>query len=55
LLEICSMRTDPTDLIYACPLHPEVRQSHPGHCYQCGMQLEAKGRGKQAKDPGTHR
>lgn len=26
--------------IYTCPMHPEVRQSHPGICPKCGMALE---------------
>ncbi len=29
---------DVTD--YTCPMHPEVRQNHPGHCPICGMTLE---------------
>jgi Cu+-exporting ATPase len=27
--------------IYTCPMHPEIRQDHPGHCPKCGMTLEA--------------
>ena len=26
--------------IYTCPMHPEVRQDHPGSCPICGMALE---------------
>jgi flagellar basal body-associated protein FliL len=26
--------------VYSCPMHPEVRQSEPGKCPQCGMALE---------------
>ena len=26
--------------IYTCPMHPEVRQEHPGNCPKCGMTLE---------------
>ena len=26
--------------IYTCPMHPEVRQDHPGICPKCGMTLE---------------
>ena len=26
--------------IYTCPMHPEVRQDHPGNCPICGMALE---------------
>jgi Cu+-exporting ATPase len=25
---------------YTCPMHPEVRSSHPGSCPKCGMALE---------------
>jgi Cu+-exporting ATPase len=25
---------------YTCPMHPEVRQNHPGSCPKCGMALE---------------
>ena len=25
---------------YACPMHPEIRQNHPGSCPKCGMALE---------------
>ena len=24
-------------IIYACPMHPEVQQDHPGDCPKCGM------------------
>ena len=26
--------------IYTCPMHPEIRQDHPGSCPICGMTLE---------------
>ncbi|MGE5206400.1 MAG: YHS domain-containing protein, partial [Chlamydiota bacterium] len=26
--------------VYTCPMDPEVRQSHPGACPKCGMDLE---------------
>ena len=26
--------------IYTCPMHPEIRQDHPGNCPKCGMTLE---------------
>jgi len=26
--------------LYTCPMHPEVRQDHPGNCPTCGMALE---------------
>jgi P-type Cu+ transporter len=30
----------PTGAIYTCPMHPEIRQDHPGSCPKCGMALE---------------
>jgi Cu+-exporting ATPase len=26
---------------YTCPMHPEIRQDHPGSCPKCGMALES--------------
>jgi Cu+-exporting ATPase len=31
---------DNSDLMYICPMHPEVRQGQPGSCPKCGMALE---------------
>jgi Cu+-exporting ATPase len=28
---------------YTCPMHPEIRQDHPGSCPKCGMALESVG------------
>src|SRR5581483_6318996 len=28
--------------VYVCPMHPEVRQQHPGACPKCGMALESE-------------
>ncbi|MCW5661888.1 MAG: copper-translocating P-type ATPase [Burkholderiaceae bacterium] len=30
----------PAGTLYTCPMHPEIRQDHPGHCPKCGMALE---------------
>ena len=30
----------PPGTIYTCPMHPEIRQDHPGNCPICGMSLE---------------
>jgi Cu+-exporting ATPase len=30
----------PEGAIYTCPMHPEIRQTGPGHCPICGMALE---------------
>ncbi|MDB5730846.1 MAG: copper-transporting ATPase [Variovorax sp.] len=27
-------------VVYTCPMHPEIRQDHPGNCPKCGMTLE---------------
>src|SRR5687768_1420643 len=32
--------SQPAGTIYTCPMHPEIRQDHPGHCPKCGMALE---------------
>ncbi|MEO1193358.1 MAG: copper-translocating P-type ATPase [Pseudomonadota bacterium] len=31
------------EIIYTCPMHPEVERSEPGDCPICGMALEVKG------------
>jgi Cu+-exporting ATPase len=31
----------PAGALYTCPMHPEVRQDHPGSCPRCGMALES--------------
>ena len=31
------------DIIYTCPMHPEIEQIGPGSCPICGMALEPKG------------
>ena len=30
----------PEGAIYTCPMHPQIRQDHPGTCPLCGMALE---------------
>ena len=30
----------PVGTIYTCPMHPQIRQDHPGACPICGMALE---------------
>ncbi|WP_082710280.1 heavy metal translocating P-type ATPase [Burkholderia sp. TSV86] len=30
----------PEGALYTCPMHPEIRQDHPGQCPICGMALE---------------
>ncbi|TWH93852.1 Cu+-exporting ATPase [Sphingobium wenxiniae] len=31
---------NPQGMIWTCPMHPEIRQDHPGACPICGMALE---------------
>jgi len=33
-------RSDSEAVVYTCPMHPEIRQDHPGNCPICGMTLE---------------
>lgn len=35
-----TLKAQPADAIYTCPMHPEVRQKGPGSCPKCGMALE---------------
>lgn len=30
----------PSGTVYTCPMHPQIRQNHPGSCPICGMTLE---------------
>ncbi|WP_322114186.1 heavy metal translocating P-type ATPase [Pseudomonas sp. KU26590] len=30
----------PAAKVYTCPMHPQIRQEHPGDCPKCGMALE---------------
>ncbi|WP_455153202.1 heavy metal translocating P-type ATPase [Cupriavidus basilensis] len=36
--------------IYTCPMHPEIRQDHPGACPKCGMALEPEMPSLEAED-----
>ncbi|MEO6855886.1 MAG: heavy metal translocating P-type ATPase, partial [Rhodoferax sp.] len=33
-------KTESAAAVYTCPMHPEIRQDHPGNCPKCGMALE---------------
>ena len=37
-----------TDIIYTCPMHPQIRQLGPGNCPICGMTLEPETVGAEA-------
>lgn len=34
------LEKDVSDVLYTCPMHPDVQQSKPGICPRCGMALE---------------
>ena len=35
-----TLEPTPVGAIYTCPMHPQIRQDHPGACPICGMSLE---------------
>src|SRR5690348_8325847 len=35
-------------VIYTCPMHPQIRQDHPGNCPICGMTLEPVGAAEES-------
>ena len=35
-----SPNADASDIIYTCPMHPQIRRNAPGNCPICGMALE---------------
>ena len=37
--------------VYTCPMHPQVRQTHPGSCPICGMGLELESAAMAAEGP----
>jgi Cu+-exporting ATPase len=37
--------------VYTCPMHPQVRQTHPGYCPICGMGLELDSAAMAADGP----
>ncbi|QDU64066.1 Cation efflux system protein CusB precursor [Planctomycetes bacterium Pan216] len=38
------------DVVYTCPMHPQIRQPNPGRCPICGMELVVAAPGGQADD-----
>ncbi len=42
-------------IIYTCPMHPEIRQDKPGMCSECGMQLVPAKKKKKAATHANHR
>ncbi|MFO1141527.1 MAG: heavy metal translocating P-type ATPase [Amaricoccus sp.] len=41
----------PAGTVWTCPMHPEIRQDHPGDCPICGMALEPAGIPADAPNP----
>ena len=35
-------KSEQTNTIYTCPMHPQIEQDHPGNCPICGMTLEPR-------------
>ncbi|OWY10272.1 copper-translocating P-type ATPase [Thioclava sp. JM3] len=46
-----SVPNDYTGPVYTCPMHPQVRQTHPGSCPICGMGLELESAAMEAEGP----
>lgn len=44
------LQSQEDELIYTCPMHPDVRQSTPGRCPGCSMELIAKHRGTETEE-----
>ena len=43
---------DVQQLVYTCPMHPEVEQDKPGNCPKCHMTLVVKNTGQVIRDAG---
>lgn len=44
--------TEKEDVLYTCPMHPEILEDRPGSCPKCGMALESKGEtGQEDENP----
>jgi len=43
----------PEDVMYVCPMHPDVQSDKPGECPKCGMTLKSAASGTH--DHSTHK
>ena len=43
-------KTDNSEILYTCPMHPEILQRGPGNCPICGMALEPLAAGLHEED-----
>lgn len=39
-----------TEVVYTCPMHPEVTSNEPGQCPKCGMDLVKNAKNEHSKD-----
>ena len=44
------MVTNEVQIVWTCPMHPEVEEPKPGACPHCGMDLEPKDPGARNDD-----
>ncbi|HED53742.1 MAG TPA: copper-translocating P-type ATPase [Phycisphaerales bacterium] len=47
---MASAKPGPSDVLYTCPMHPEIRHRGPGVCPKCGMALEPVDAGADPDD-----
>ena len=43
----------PGDVLYVCPMHPDVMQGAPGECPKCGMDLVPEPREREREGGGS--
>lgn len=48
-------KTDSSDQVYTCPMHPEVKRDKPGMCPECGMNLVLERKKNVAIDHEKHK
>lgn len=48
-------KTDSSDQVYTCPMHPEVKRDKPGMCPECGMNLVSERKKNVAIDHEKHK
>lgn len=48
--QLVKMTDEQSKVYWTCPMHPQVRQDHPGNCPICGMKLVKKEEGVAAEN-----
>ena len=51
---MAAAKTDDTTTVYTCPMHPDIQQTNPGMCPECGMHLVQAKAKKVAHDQHDH-